>query len=112
MQSALEQSERRCEQLEKRVEVKSRYENLIKHCQRLQCQECSKLYTPPLFHQHYQACKRAGHRPSQVFSVNDRENSQQIEEDDEVLVQQDESEGTFFFEGGEQTVSDRMQSSA
>jgi hypothetical protein len=49
LSNAIDQSEKRCSVLEKKVEKKIKYEQLIKNCQRLQCKECNKLYTPSLF---------------------------------------------------------------
>jgi hypothetical protein len=56
LSSAIEQSERRCTQLEERAAKKAKYESLVKRCQRLQCKQCNHLYTPALFTQHVQHC--------------------------------------------------------
>lgn len=58
LSNAIESAEKRCYALERKLERKRKYENCIKNCQRLQCRECNKLYTPSLFSQHFQLCKK------------------------------------------------------
>ena len=56
MARAVEMSERRVQNLEKKVKKNKKYEEIIKNCLRLQCVGCNKLYTPALFTTHTNAC--------------------------------------------------------
>ena len=54
----IEHVERRNLTLETKLEKLKRFEKLIKNCQRLQCKECHKLYTPLLFVSHVTMCQK------------------------------------------------------
>ena len=62
--------EERNKLLEKKVKRKRKFEELVKNCERLQCKECGKLYTPSLFAGHNSLCrKQHALRQSMVESV-------------------------------------------
>lgn len=69
LSSAVDQAERRCSLLEKKLDSKQKYATLIKNCQRLQCKECNKLYTPILFGQHFQHCTKRVSNASNSSSI-------------------------------------------
>lgn len=54
----IEQAQQRSSTLDKKLEKKRKYEALVKHCQRLQCNSCAKLYTPVIFATHYKLCQK------------------------------------------------------
>jgi hypothetical protein len=55
---AVELAERRSSALDKKLEKKRKYQALVRHCQRLQCNSCAKLYTPVIFATHYKLCSK------------------------------------------------------
>ncbi|CDW82930.1 guanylate-binding n-terminal domain containing protein [Stylonychia lemnae] len=83
---AIEQAEKRSLILEKKLEKKGKYESLIKHCQRLQCNGCSKLYTPMLFVSHYLLCKKQQHLRSSIINENGGQGIQEEDKEDSQSV--------------------------
>lgn len=62
----LAKSEKRCQEIEKKNDKLLKYEHMVKNCQRLQCRDCNRLYTPLLFINHYLSCRRQARQSVQL----------------------------------------------
>ena len=78
---AVEMSEKRVHNLEKKAKKNKKYEEIIKNCQRLQCIGCNKLYTPALFTTHSNTCCKQQMRTSQTINEDMNEMDEVVQEE-------------------------------